>query len=42
MFMKALRDKFAAVTEDQGKDLAAAVEGKDMAADGAFCNLPES
>jgi hypothetical protein len=37
MNMKALREKFAAITEEQGKELAAAVEAKDMAALETFC-----
>jgi NADH pyrophosphatase NudC (nudix superfamily) len=37
MNIKSLRDKFGAITEEQGKDLATAMEGKDIAALEAFC-----
>jgi hypothetical protein len=37
MNITALLDKFAAITGDQEKELADAVEGKDMAAVEAFC-----
>jgi hypothetical protein len=37
MNIKALREKIAAITEEQGKELAAAVEAKDMAALETFC-----
>jgi hypothetical protein len=37
MNITALLDKFAAITEEQAKEFAAAVEAKDMAAVEAFC-----
>jgi hypothetical protein len=37
MNMKALREKFAAITEEQGKELTAAMNAKDISALEAFC-----
>jgi hypothetical protein len=37
MNIKALREKFAAITEEQGKELTAAMNAKDISALEAFC-----